>query len=64
MKTPEEIKAKLEEIASDERLSYPPALVFSNAPLALIQTDLCASVEILQWVLDIPKEERKKLCPK
>ena len=39
------------ECEKDERLSYPAADVFSNAPLALIQTDLEAKVRTLEWVL-------------
>lgn len=52
MKTAEEIEAMLLKVTSDERLSYEPANVFSNAPLALIQTDLEARKHILEWVLD------------
>ena len=51
MKTKEEIQAKLEELQKDERVSYPPADVFSNAPLALIQTELESMIKALKWVL-------------
>ena len=51
MKSKKEIETKLKEYQSDERLSYKPADVFSNAPLALIQTDLEARVQILKWIL-------------
>jgi hypothetical protein len=57
MKSAQEIAEKLREICSDERLSYPAASVFVNAPLALIQTDLEAKRRILQWVLDLEKKD-------
>lgn len=59
MKTADEIQKKLREVCSDERLSYEPANVFVNAPLALIQTSLETERRVLQWVLDIGKEEKK-----
>lgn len=52
MRTIEEIKAKIEEIESDERLSYPDAKVQVNAPLALHQVSQKARLEVLKWVLD------------
>lgn len=52
MKEENEIKDKLLELESDERLSYPPAIVQINAPLALIQTEIEAKVRILKWVLN------------
>jgi len=51
MKTAKVIKEKLREIEADERLSYTPANVFSNAPLALIQMELVAKRDTLKWVL-------------
>jgi len=51
MKTKDEIKKKLKEIESDERLKYLAATVFENAPLALIQTHLEATRTTLKWVL-------------
>jgi len=51
MKTAKAIKEKLREIEADERLSYTPANVFSNAPLALIQMELVAKRDTLKWVL-------------
>jgi len=51
MKTLKEIKQKLVETESDERLSYEPATVQVNAPLALIQTQLETTVNTLKWVL-------------
>lgn len=53
MRTREEIEAKLKEIMSDERLGYERASIFSNAPLAIIQTHLAAQVSALRWVLDL-----------
>ena len=46
------IRGKIEQIKSDERYGYPPANVVENAPLALIQVDMKARVNILQWVLE------------
>jgi hypothetical protein len=51
MKTKEEVQKKLEELQADERVNYPPADVFSNAPLALIQTELDSMIKALEWVL-------------
>lgn len=52
-KTNIEIKARLKEIESDERLHYPPADVQINAPLALIRVDLKAERRILRWILGL-----------
>ena len=51
MKTKKEIQEKLKEIESDERLSYPPASIFLNAPLALIQIELETKARTLKWIL-------------
>jgi len=51
MKTKKEIQEKLDEIKSDERLSYPAATIDINAPLALIQCGLEHQVSILEWIL-------------
>ncbi len=53
MKTPQEVLNELRSVCSDERLSYKPANVFVNAPLALVQTELESRRRTLQWVLDI-----------
>lgn len=53
MKSKKLIEEKLKEVESDERLSSPPALVQINAPLALIQVDLKARVQILKWILEL-----------
>ena len=55
MKTKAEIKKYLEEIEKDERLSYPDANVFVNAPLALIQVELKNKIAVLEWVLEEQK---------
>jgi hypothetical protein len=52
MKNKQEIEKKLAELEADERLSYPPATVYVNAPLALVQTELESKVAALKWVLD------------
>ena len=51
MKTKQEIEERLKKVQSDVRLTYPAANVFSNAPLALIQTSLEQEVSVLSWVL-------------
>lgn len=51
MKSQEEIFKKLEKTKKDERLSYPKATVFNNAPLALIQLSLETTIDVLTWVL-------------
>ena len=51
MKTKEEIQEKLNEILSDERLSYPIATIVENAPLALIQLSQESKRDTLRWVL-------------
>jgi len=52
MKTKDEIEKKLQEVEADERLGYPAATVFANAPLALIQMELEAKRATLKWVLE------------
>jgi len=54
MKTEAEILKKIAEIKADERLSYPSATVFANAPLALIQMSMKAELNALEWVLGLP----------
>lgn len=51
MKSSQVIAKKLQELMEDERLKAPPAQVGINAPLALIQVDLGATVAALKWVL-------------
>jgi len=55
-----EIAAQLCKIESDERLHYPPADVFSNAPLALIQTQLETEQRVLRWILGTTKTKKEK----
>ena len=57
MKSKQEIKKRLSEILSDERLHYKPANVQINAPLALIQTALETERDALMWVLEIQKKD-------
>lgn len=50
-RTKAEIKDVIKKIEADERLSYEPAKVEVNAPLALVQVNLQAKVDTLKWVL-------------
>lgn len=50
----ERAEEKLVELRKDERLKYPAANVLINAPLALVQTDLKAQVNTLEWLLKKP----------
>ena len=52
MKTKQEIEAELARIQADERIGYPAADVFINAPLALIQVNLESTVKAYSWVLE------------
>lgn len=54
MKSEKEILAQLNELKSDERLTYKSADIFGNAPLALIQLGLENRVNTLEWVLGLP----------
>lgn len=51
MKTRQQIQERLAKVEADERKHYPPADVFSNAPLALIQVQLDTEASTLEWVL-------------
>lgn len=42
------LNQQIAEITSDERFSYKPATVFENAPLALIQVEMKAKVDVLK----------------
>lgn len=59
MKTKVEIEKRLAELKADERLSYPPANVFTNAPLALIQVALKNEIMALTWVLKESEEKKE-----
>lgn len=48
MKTQKQIEEELKEVESDECLGYPSAQIQINAPLALVQVDLKARVQILK----------------
>ena len=60
MKTREEIEKRIAELKADERLGYPPANVFTNAPLALIQVALKNELMALNWVLKESEEEKER----
>ena len=57
----EQIQNRIDEILSDERLSYKTALVFSNAPLAMIQSSLQVELHTLQRVSGVKLTDIKKL---
>mgnify|MGYP003980191453 FL=1 len=59
MKTKAEIEKRIAELKADERLGYPPANVFTNAPLALIQVALKNEIMALTWVLKESEEEKE-----
>ena len=50
------IGSEIAEIEADERYHYAPASVFSNAPLALIQTQMRAEISAYKSVLEKIKE--------
>ena len=50
----EKLLEKLNELKSDERLTYPAAVIFSNAPLALIQQGMMCQVNLIEDILDLP----------
>lgn len=52
MKSKKDILAKIEEFELNEKLSYPMATVFNNAPLALEQLALKSKIQALKWVLE------------
>jgi hypothetical protein len=64
MKTKPEIQKMLKEVEEDERLYYPAADVFSNAPLALIQVGLANRSDVLRDVLGMPHLNLKKIRAK
>ncbi len=45
------IKERIKLLEEDKRIYYKPANVFTNAPLALIQTDIIAQLATLYWLL-------------
>ena len=57
----DQINARINEILADERLSYKPADIFSNAPLALIQLSLEVELHTLQNVLGAELTNFKEL---
>lgn len=69
MKTEQELYYEANNIIADERLWYPTATVFENAPLALIQSALQTKMHTIEWVLGIPltgigKHRKEKTKPK
>ena len=56
------IEAKISEIEADERLHYRAASVFSNAPLALIQSNMTSTLDVLYNLLG--KTRPKYKCDK
>lgn len=60
MRTEAEIRKKLAEVESDDRLGYRTATTFENAPLALIQLGLETEVATLKWILEDPADIREE----
>lgn len=52
--TKDMILGRINRIKEDERLSYPVATVFANAPLALIQVQLLSELNALENVIGMP----------
>jgi len=48
---------RINEILAEERMGYPSATIFENAPLALIQYGMEVELHSLQKALDIPLTE-------
>ncbi len=57
MRSVEEIKERLKTLEGDERISYPPASIEINGPLALIQLSIGTQIDLLNWVLKEEGEE-------
>ena len=53
------IKQRLEELRSDERLTYPPASCFENAPLALQQVSLKARIGELERIDEMIRQHEE-----
>lgn len=62
MKTEHEIRRRIKELELDERIHYPPASVFSNAPLAITQTSLTSELKALYFALneEVPEYHKGK----
>lgn len=52
-----QVEERLETLKDDKRLEYESASVDTNAPLALVQTNLKAKVSALEFALDNWPEE-------
>ena len=50
------IEQQIAEIEADSRFYYPPASLFSNAPLVVIQTDLKSRHKVLTDILNKLKD--------
>lgn len=64
MQTKKEIEDRVALLLKDERLYYPAATVFENAPLALIQLSMETQIHALQSVLKIKRTDFNKLRAK
>jgi len=56
-----EIQKRIDEILADSRMSGKTAVVFSNAPLALIQTSMESELHTLQKVIGVEPTNFKLL---
>lgn len=61
MRTVEEIKARIKILEDDERHNYEPANVFTNAPLAIIQTSINSELNGLYFALgEVPPSQENR----
>ncbi|MCZ2798994.1 hypothetical protein [Vibrio alginolyticus] len=61
MITEDQIRARIKELEADERHSYAPANVFSNAPLAIIQTSITSELNGLYFALgEVPPNQQNR----
>ena len=51
MRSENNIIKKINDLKSDERMSYPSANIQINAPLALIQLSIESKISALEWAL-------------
>ena len=52
MRTPNDLRKRIEELKSNPQFRYEPAAIQVNAPLALVQVSLAAEVRVLRWALE------------
>lgn len=50
----QKLEFELEKLKQDERLTYPVATVFENAPLALIQFGMTSQIHLIEKMLGLP----------